>query len=333
MKKIKLGIFGKRGMVGRTLVKRLKEKYYSDNFDICVLKNNYIGKNINIIISCKDNNFSKIIIKKIKKKKWNGYFLDTSSYLRKSKTIVLDPLNKKEIIKKLKNNEKFFTGGNCTVSLMLISILGILKLKILGIYCTTFQSVSGGGFKLFNNLLEQNRKILNKIKKNKFFLKTSKVKKITKAFDNILCYSLIPWIDKDIKNGFSKEEEKNYFETNKILNINNKIKVFSTCVRVNSLRCHSLSLIIKFKKDLSLKKFNKLISSNKYIKIIKNNKKKTLKYLNPIYCSEKKKIFVGRIRKVCKKEFSIFIVGDQLLWGAVEPIVRMLKIIKKNVFN
>ncbi|WDI79268.1 aspartate-semialdehyde dehydrogenase [Candidatus Vidania fulgoroideae] len=333
MKKIKLGIFGKRGMVGRTLIKRLKKRYYKDNFDIYYLENTHISNKIHIIISCKGNYFSKFIIKKIKKKKWNGYFIDTSSFLRKTKTIILDPLNKKQIIKELKIKEKFFTGGNCTVSLMLISILGIIKLKISKIYCTTFQSVSGGGFKLFNSLLKQNRKILNNIKKNKFFLKSSNIKKITKGFNETLCYSLIPWIDKDIKNGSSKEEEKNYFETNKILNINKKIRVFSTCVRVNSLRCHSLSLVIKFKKELSLKKFNKLISNNKYIKIVKNNKEETLKYLNPIYCSEKKKIFVGRIKKLCKKEFSIFIVGDQLLWGAIEPVVRMLKIIKKNVFN
>ncbi|MGX7589158.1 aspartate-semialdehyde dehydrogenase [Candidatus Vidania fulgoroideorum] len=320
MKKLKVGIYGIRGIVGRTLLKRIYINKDYKKFKIYKLSKNSHFKKMNIIVSCKEANFSKKITNEIKKVNWNGYYLDTSSYLRKKNTIVLDPINKDYILKKIVK-EKFFSGSNCTVSLMLMSIIGILKLDIKKIYCTTFQSVSGGGYKLFNNFLNQNRKILDLFKKNKYFLNY----KNTNIFNKSLCYSLFPWIDKKKEHGFSKEENKGCYETCKILK--KKIKVFSTCVRVCSLRCHSLNLILNLKNDISLSEFKKNISNNKYIKIIKNNKKETIKYLNPLFCMEKEVILVGRIRKITKREFSIFVIGDQLLWGATEPIRRMLHII------
>ncbi|MGX7589004.1 aspartate-semialdehyde dehydrogenase [Candidatus Vidania fulgoroideorum] len=321
--KLKVAIYGYRGIVGRTMLERIKKRNYR-KFDFFILKkrNFKYYKNMDIVISCKDNVSSKKLYKEIKNKNWKGYFLDTSSYLRNKNTILLDPINKSQIIEDIKKGKKTFSGGNCTVSLMLISIIGILNKGLNSIYCTTYQSISGAGYNYLDKFLNKNREIFKNIKNNSNFLKRSYIKQ----FKGSNCFSLEPWIDLDCKNGNSKEEEKGLKETKRILNKN--INVYSTCVRTNSIRCHSISVILKFNKDFSLRRFKKHLSNNKYIRIIKNDKAKTCKFLNPIYCAQKYLINVGRIRKFCKKEFSIFIVGDQLIWGAVEPIIRTLFIIK-----
>ncbi|MGX7576603.1 Asd/ArgC dimerization domain-containing protein [Candidatus Vidania fulgoroideorum] len=337
MKKINVGIIGYRGIVGSCFIDRIIKQKDHKKYNFYIICENYIKiknfkckkidflKKIDILISCKDENYSKYLINKLKSKKWNGYYLDCSSYLRNKETIVLDPLNKKEILNKIKEGKKFFAGGNCTVSLMLISLIGILKkYKIKKIYCSTYQSISGAGYKYFKKFL----KLTNKILKKNNLLK----KKGLNLNNNRICFSLIPWIDKDLNNGYSNEEKKGQYETRKILS-NRKIQIYSTCTRVNTTRCHSLSLLIKIKKKIKLCKFIKNIKNNKYIKYIENKKKQTEKKLNPINVMESDRISVGRVRKFGKYYFSIFVIGDQLIWGAVEPIRRMISIIYKNAYN
>ncbi|MGX7582916.1 aspartate-semialdehyde dehydrogenase [Candidatus Vidania fulgoroideorum] len=338
---MKTAILGSRGMVGKTLCSRIKNK---NNFFI--FKNKIKGfKNFSkinytlkcdCIISCKNSQFSKNFYSFLKKNKWKGFYIDASSFFRRNikSIIVLDPINKNEIIKSIKNGIRIFSGCNCTVSLMLMGLRGILnKFKIKEIYCSTYQSVSGGGYKYFNEFLNQYRNILIKLKNKEL---TNKIKKITKKINHkitksVLAFSLSPWIDKNSSNkGETKEEEKGSFEINKILNSN--IKVFSTCVRINTLRCHSESIIIKFYKDISEKKFKKFLNI-KNVVIVNNKKKDTLQKLNPINVTESENIYIGRIRKIKKKTFSLFLIGDQLIWGAAEPLIRVHKIINELLYK
>ncbi|MGX7577015.1 aspartate-semialdehyde dehydrogenase [Candidatus Vidania fulgoroideorum] len=333
-----IGIFGHRGLVGRTLIKRLvdkkiniKNKFYllkkKNIFNFFKTENLY--KCCDLIISCKNSNFAK------KKKKtilsWKGIWVDASSYFRDKdySTIILDPINKKDIINSLKKKKRIFSGGNCTVSLLLMAIRGILnRLKIKYIYCNTYQAISGAGYQSFKELLFQTKFIVNKsldlLTSNNFrnLLKTKSFPK--KTLGKNLAFSLCPWIDDDNNTGDSKEEIKTNYEINKILKTKN-IKIFSTCVRVNCLRSHSESLIIKLFKDISLKRFIYFLKK-KYVKIIKNKKNET-ENLNPVQAQETINILIGRIRKIKKRTFSLFLVGDQLLWGAVEPIIRFIKIL------
>jgi len=216
---------------------------------------------------------------------------------------------------------------------MLMALRGLIKekVKIKEIFCTTYQAISGAGFSFFDEFLNQVRFLTEKINNNNFINNEIINNEICKKqFPKVnigynLAFSLKPWIDEDRFSGSSKEEEKASFETEKILNKN--ISIYSTCVRVNCLRCHSQSLIIRLNKDLSLKKFIKKISNSKYSKIINNDRLSTIKYLDPVRIQGSKFVFIGRIRKLKKKTFSIFTIGDQLIWGACEPLLRMLKII------
>ncbi|WP_458659157.1 aspartate-semialdehyde dehydrogenase [Candidatus Vidania fulgoroideorum] len=336
--KIKLGIFGIRGVVGKTLlgrikknflnlfkIKKIKSKDYFDNKKLSKIKK------CKIIISCKDKLFSKKMYFYLKNNKWKGYWIDASSYFRRSKksVISLDLINKKTIIKKINNNYKIFCGGNCTVSIMLIAIGGIIN-NLKEIFCTTFQSISGAGYldtaNLFKNCFLISKKIL---KSNGDIFESAN--KVFNKINNNLVYSLVPWIGKDEKKN-SEEENKAVYEIKKI--IGKKIKIHSTCVRVNSFRCHSESIIIKTIKDITLNEFKYKISNfSKYVRIVNNKKNDTIKKLNPNYVSFKEKIYIGRIRKIKSKTFSIFVIGDQLIWGAVEPLLRLAKIIYNEKFK
>ncbi|MGX7583067.1 aspartate-semialdehyde dehydrogenase [Candidatus Vidania fulgoroideorum] len=335
---MKLGIIGYRGMVGRIFLNRFKKKLKNNNFFLFgkkkkkpnfFLENDYekIFK-CKILIICKNESFSKKIYKICKKKKWKGYIIDSSSYFRRKKysTICLNPINNKYIIKNIKKKKKIFCGGNCTVSLMMIALKNFfLKNLIKNIFCTTFQSISGAGYNYFNSIIKDY--------KNIFYKKKPSFKKLNEFLinnKNNKSFSITPWI------GNSKEEPdeeiKGNFETNIILKSikKKKVNVFSNCVRVNSIRCHSQSIFVKTNFSIKKKKIIKYFSTNKYIKVIKNMKMDTEKYLNPNFVLGKKKIFVGRIKKISKKKFSFFTIGDQLIWGASEPLFKTLECILKK---
>ncbi|MGX7576456.1 aspartate-semialdehyde dehydrogenase [Candidatus Vidania fulgoroideorum] len=330
---IKIALIADRGLVSEEfknrstkIIKKYKIKIINKNF---FNNNNYLYKllNFDIIVNCKDSEFSKNVYEKLKKI-WKGYWLDFSSQYRMNKNsiICLDPVNKKEILKSFKK-KRIFCGANCTSSIMIMSLIGLLKkFKILKIYCSTYQSISGEGYLGTKKMINNYKIISKKIKEKNILDYINKVYSFKKN-NFLLNYSLIPKIGNFIKDK-TEEEIKTEKEIVKILR--KDIKVFSTCVRVNVLRCHSESIILKFKKDISKKKFKKhLCIKNSFVKIVSDDE--VLKKLNPSYVSNKKFIYIGRIKKIEKKTFSIFVIGDQLIWGATEPIYRVLKLLINEI--
>lgn len=319
-------------------IKKYSDKIY-DAFDIKKLKL------LDIIVTCQGSNYTKKIYPILRNLGWKGYWIDASSILRMEKDtiIVLDPINSQLIQKGLKNKIKTFVGGNCTVSLMLLALGGLFVNDLIEwLFVSTYQAASGAGSKHMKELLLQMGIIYKNIEKdikNKSSLILELEKKVTeisrskKMNVNNFCVplagNLIPWIDKKLSNEQSKEEWKGEVETNKILNNFNQKKVIvdGLCVRIGALRCHSQSFNIKLKKNISINEIHQLLSThNEWVKIIPNEQKESITHLTPVAVTGTLNIPIGRIRKlnIGKNYISAFTVGDQLLWGAAEPIRRML---------
>lgn len=302
---------------------------------------------LDIIITCQGSAYTNEIYFKLRKLGWNGYWIDAASNLRtlNNAVIVLDPINLKDIQQKLNMGIKTFVGGNCTVSLMLMALGGLFKNNLIDwISVSTYQAASGAGAKFMKELILQIKYISNNIphlidykSDNILNIEQEISKKMhspnfpKKFFHTSLINNLIPWIDKKINNsGQTKEEWKGQYETNKILNNTKIIPIDGICVRIATLRSHSQSFTIKLKQNLSIDNINNIINShNKWVKIIPNNFDDTINFLTPSFVSGTLNIVVGRIKKlnIDKNCFSIFSVGDQLLWGASEPLRRMLKLL------
>ncbi|XZR52493.1 MAG: aspartate-semialdehyde dehydrogenase [Candidatus Carsonella ruddii] len=340
---IKIGIVGWRGLVGTVLMNRIKNSFlykfcnfylfstnkilFSNNiynaFDLRILSN------MDIIICCQGSDYTKIILKKILLLNWKGYWIDASSYLRMNNEccLILDPINKENILNNIKK-KKIFSGVNCTVSLTLILLKKLFELDIIDwIASSSYQAASGAGSKLITKIIKE-IKLSNNLEQD--LIKIEKQSKINFLKYNPLLFNAIPWIDKKVNFSQTKEEWKSQSESNKILN--KKIKIDSNCVRISSLRCHSQYFILKLKKNINLNDFYYILN-NDYIKIIKNNENDTNLFLNPYNVCGKLKIFVGRIKKSTfdNKIFTMFSIGDQLLWGAAEPIKRFLEILVENI--
>jgi len=268
--------------------------------------------------------------------------------MEKDSVIVLDPLNKSSIDSAYDAGIKNWVGGNCTVSLMLLAIHGLLKEDLVEwVSSMTYQAASGAGASNMRELLSQMGQIYSSVSDD-LHQKNSNILDIdTKALNLMnsekfqknnfkvpLAGNLIPWIDEDLKNGQSREEWKGQSETNKILNSSfSSIKVDGLCVRIGTMRSHSQALTIKLKKSVPIELINKIISDgNQWVKLIPNDKESSITLLSPAEISGKLDIAVGRVRKLDIEEncISVFTVGDQLLWGAAEPIRRTLKILIKK---
>jgi len=315
-----------------------------DAFDLKILFN------LNVIVSCQGGNYTKKIYKELKNSNWNGYWIDSASVLRmeKDSIIVLDPVNRKIIDKGLKNGIKTFVGGNCTVSLMLMAISGLFTHgHIEWVSSMTYQSASGAGAKNMQELIKQitflgksAESLLNNPASTAIELDSLISEKIRSAdipienFSAPLACSLIPWIDSAMKSGQTKEEWKGYVEANKILETKYPVPIDGICVRVGAMRCHSQALTIKLNKNIPIKDIVEIIKKgNDWVKIISNDKASTIAKLTPASVSGKLTVPIGRIRKMSigDKYITAFTVGDQLLWGAAEPIRRILKIIIKHI--
>lgn len=305
-------------------------------------------KSLAIIITCQGSNYTKIIYTKLRKIGWTGYWIDSASFLRMNNDtiIALDPVNQITIEQGINNGIKTFIGGNCTVSLMLMALGGLFSEKLIEkIYISTYQAASGYGAQAIRELLIQMGQIYNTISTELTktttnildiehtitqYAKTDDLLK--NCFKTSLIGNIIPWIGDTThkNNGQTQEEWKGQAETNKILNtpLNRPILIDSQCVRVASLRCHSQTFFLKLKKDLCIKDIQDIIQShNIWVKIVPNNMKESLNKLTPIMVSGKLEIPIGRIHKMNtgKKYISAFSVGDQLLWGAAEPLRRILR--------
>ena len=368
----KIGFVGWRGMVGSVLLERMTKESDFDHMDPYFFTTSQVGMpapifnqketilldgnsydelaQMDIILSCQGGSYTEKIYPLLKKNGWAGHWIDAASTLRMEgdALIVLDPLNRKAIDEAYSSGNKTWVGGNCTVSLMLLAIQGLIENNTVEwVSSMTYQAASGAGARNMKELLVQmgeiHSSIAEKINDSHFsILDLDKVvqERInsnsfpTEFFGIPLAGSLIPWIDQDLDNGKSKEEWKGQVETNKILSSHfDSINVDGICVRIGTMRSHSQALTIKLKKNIDLQEVNSLIAGgNEWVKFIDNNKNDSSNLLTPAAVSGKLDIAIGRVSLMSLEDniISAFTVGDQLLWGAAEPLRRMLNILIKK---
>ncbi len=300
---------------------------------------------MDILLSCQGGDYTSEIFPKLRVEGWKGIWIDAASTLRMKDDaiIVLDPVNRAFIQDSLSKGVKNFVGGNCTVSLLLIALHGLFKENLIEwVSSMTYQAASGAGAKNMVELLEQMNSVGVNFSKNPANGALELEKQMTtlmnsgefpKAqFGHPLALNVLPWIDSEMPNGQSKEEWKAQVEANKILQTKTLIPIDGTCVRVGALRCHSQGLTIKLKKTVDLSTVEELIANaNPWVKLIENNKAQTLKELTPAAVSGKLHVPIGRIRPMTlgKEYFNAFTLGDQLLWGAAEP----LRVVLQQILN
>ncbi|SPD75408.1 aspartate-semialdehyde dehydrogenase, NAD(P)-binding [uncultured Desulfobacterium sp.] len=303
-----------------------------------------------IIVTCQGGDYTKKVYPQLRNAGWDGYWIDSASALRMSdeSIIVLDPVNRSVIDFGLSAGTKTFVGGNCTVSLMLMALSGLFASgHIEWISSMTYQAASGAGAKHMKELISQmavigevSKPLLNDPASTAIELDdivTKKMRGLAFPVENFLAPlagSLIPWIDTAMESGQTREEWKGGVEANKILQTEKPIPVDGLCVRVGSMRCHSQALTIKLNKDVPLDEIADMISKgNEWVNLVPNNKEATLKSLTPAAVNGTLTVPIGRLRKMLMgPEFvTAFTVGDQLLWGAAEPIRRILRIIVERL--
>lgn len=306
---------------------------------------------MDIILSCQGGSYTKSVYDTLRSR-WNGYWIDAASALRMSNDaiIVLDPVNSDVIDQGLADGIKNYIGGNCTVSLMMMAIGGLFKADLIEwVSSMTYQAASGAGAKNMRELITQMGEIEADVKDlladpasaildidQKITAKLGDGSLTTNAWGVPLAASLIPWIDSPMENGQTREEWKGIAETNKILGRaeNDLIPIDGQCVRVGAMRCHSQALTIKLKKNVDLAEIEQLIANhNEWVKVVPNEREITTQELTPVKTSGTLTIPVGRLRKmnIGPEYLTCFTVGDQLLWGAAEPVRRVLNIILANL--
>jgi aspartate-semialdehyde dehydrogenase len=302
---------------------------------------------MDVILTCQGGDYTTAVHSKLRAAGWNGYWIDAASTLRMSKdaVIILDPVNRPVIDNALSDGKKDFIGGNCTVSLMLMAIGGLFKAGLVEwLSSMTYQAASGAGAQNMRELLCQ-MGVLNQTVAAELATPSSAILEIdrnvtaalrskgipTQHFGAPLAGSLIPWIDKLVDDGQTKEEWKGYAETNKILGTKTPIAIDGLCVRIGAMRCHSQGLTIKLKKNLPLEELIEIIrNDNEWVDVVGNTKEETLARLTPAAISGTLTVPVGRIHKMKMgpEYLAAFTCGDQLLWGAAEPLRRMLRILE-----
>ncbi|MRI35018.1 aspartate-semialdehyde dehydrogenase [Endozoicomonas sp. OPT23] len=303
---------------------------------------------MDIVISCQGGDYTKKVIGPLRESGWNGYWVDAASSLRMNddSVIVLDPVNREVIDQAIANGTKNFIGGNCTVSLMLMAIGGLYREGLVEwVSAMTYQAASGSGARNMRELITQMgvirdnvaeeladpaSAILNIDRKTSDLLRSSDLPQ--SEFGVPLAGSLIPYIDSQLENGQSREEWKAEVESNKILGLSGDdvVPVDGVCVRVGAMRCHSQALTIKLKKDIPLAEIERIIgSSSDWTQFVANDRDASMNDLTPAAVTGKLTVPVGRVRKLSMgpEYISAFTVGDQLLWGAAEPLRRMLTIL------
>jgi len=365
----RVGLVGWRGMVGSVLMGRMKEERDFDHIEPVFFTTSNVGgkgpaigkdvpalkdaKNINelkamdIIITCQGGEYTSEIFPQLRSAGWKGYWIDAASALRMNDdaVIILDPVNLGVIKDALNKGVKNYIGGNCTVSLMLMA-LGALFQKgyVEWLSVMTYQAASGAGAQNMRELLQQ-MGAAHAAAKNLLVDPASAILVIDKTvadtirgsdfptqhFGVPLAGSLIPWIDKELPSGQSREEWKGQAETNKILGRSDKpVPVDGICVRIGAMRCHSQAFTIKLTKDIPLDEIEGMIkASSQWVKVVPNKREITMKELTPAAVTGTLTVPVGRLRKLNmgSQYLGAFTVGDQLLWGAAEPLRRMLRIL------
>jgi aspartate-semialdehyde dehydrogenase len=368
MTMMKVGLVGWRGMVGSVLMQRMQEENDFQGIEPVFFSTSQAGQaaplnagtlknaddiaelqKLDVIITCQGGDYTKAIHPQLRQAGWQGYWIDAASTLRMEKdaVIILDPVNRNVIDAALKNGQKDFIGGNCTVSLMLMALGGLFRADLIEwLSSMTYQAASGAGAPNMRELLSQMGILHNSVAdllKDPASAILEIDRKVTEAlrsdalpqkeFGAALAGSLIPWIDREVEDGQSREEWKGLVETNKILGTKQPIPVDGLCVRVGAMRCHSQALTIKLKKDLPIAEIEALIANdNPWVKLVPNNKADTVAQLTPAAISGTLTVPIGRVRKMKMgpQYISAFTCGDQLLWGAAEPLRRMLRILSER---
>ncbi|MFO0152190.1 MAG: aspartate-semialdehyde dehydrogenase [Burkholderiales bacterium] len=331
---------------GRAPAMAKNETSLKDAYDVEALKR------CDILISCQGGDYTKDIFPKLRAAGWKGHWIDAASALRMQDDaiIILDPVNQPVIENALAKGINNWIGGNCTVSCMLMGVGALFKADLVEwMTCTTYQAASGGGAQHMRELLTQFG-VLNAEVKSLLDDPASAILEIdrkilakqhaltpdeTKNFLVPLAVNLIPWIDSDLGNGTSREEWKGGAETNKILGRGEAfgtqaIPIDSICVRIGAMRCHSQALTLKLKKDVPVADVEAMIQAdNAWVKLVPNTKEASIRDLTPAAVTGSLAIPVGRLRKLAMGPDYVgaFTVGDQLLWGAAEPLRRMLRIL------
>jgi aspartate-semialdehyde dehydrogenase len=369
---MEVGFIGWRGMVGSVLMQRMRAEgdfgriapvFFSgakprpqppdigrpvaavaDAYDIGRLKA------LPVLVSCQGGDYTNAVYPKLREAGWEGHWIDAASALRMKddSVIVLDPINRPLIDAALARGVKNYIGGNCTVSLMLLGLAGLLKADLVEwVTAMTYQAASGAGAQQMRELLAQMGR-LHGAARELLGDPASQILDIDRAvaaamqagdfprgqLEHPLAGSLLPWIDKDLGNGQSREEWKAHAEANKMLGRRGggEVPFDGVCVRVGAMRCHSQALTIKLKRDLPLTEIEALIAGgNEWVKVIPNERAASLAQLTPAAVTGTLDIPVGRLRKLPMGDgtmLTAFTVGDQLLWGAAEPLRRMLAILQ-----
>jgi len=370
---MKVGFVGWRGMVGSVLMERMAAENDFDLFESVFFSASNPGgaapnvggtastlkdandvsalKSCDAIVTCQGGEYSNDVHPRLRAAGWNGYWIDAASALRMKEgaVIILDPVNRPVIERAIRAGAKDFIGGNCTVSLMLMAIDGLLKADLVEwVTAMTYQAASGAGAQAMRELIDQMGYVHAASKQLLADPKSAILdidRQVTAALNNDglprsnigapLAGSLITWIDKDLGNGVSREEWKGGAEANKILGLPamgqpGSLIVEGICVRVGAMRCHSQALTIKLKRDVPLAEIERRVAEgNAWVRVVKNDRESSISELSPAKVSGTMEIPVGRLRKLAMggEYLTAFTVGDQLLWGAAEPLRRMVRML------
>ncbi len=307
-------------------------------------------KSMDVIVTCQGGDYSKQVHTNLRGSGWQGYWIDAASALRmeQNSVIVLDPINRDVIDKALVAGGRDFIGGNCTVSLMMMAMGGLFEHDLVDwISVMTYQAASGRGARHMRELISGMGSLYHSVAEllDDPASAILEIDRLVTArlnspdfpceqFGVPLAGSLIPWVDAQLDNGQSREEWKAGVEANKILGRNNDlIPIDGLCVRVGAMRCHSQALTVKLKSDVPLDEVHQMLAaSNDWVKVLPNDRQVTMEALSPTVVTGKLDIPVGRLRKLSMGDdyLAAFTVGDQLLWGAAEPLRRMLNILHGN---
>jgi aspartate-semialdehyde dehydrogenase len=365
----RVGLVGWRGMVGSVLMERMLAENDFALIDPVFFTTSNVGgqgpaigrdmpalkdarsiadlKALDIIVTCQGGDYTNEIYPQLRAAGWKGYWIDAASALRMKDdaVIILDPVNRRVIGDALARGVKDYIGGNCTVSLMLMGLSGLFAHGLVEwMTAMTYQAASGAGAQNMRELIEQMGVIHGSVA-DRLDQPASAILEIdrivadtlrssdfpTANFGVPLAGSLIPWIDKQLDNGQSREEWKGQAETNKILGrVDNPIPIDGICVRVGAMRCHSQALTIKLTRDVPLNELVEIIgTANDWVKVVPNERESSIRELTPTAVTGTLSVPVGRLRKLNMGPhyLAAFTCGDQLLWGAAEPLRRMLRIL------
>jgi aspartate-semialdehyde dehydrogenase len=370
---MRIGFVGWRGMVGSVLMQRMLEEGDFDAIEPEFFTTSNVGGRgpaigrdtpalrsasdlralaaLDAIVTCQGGDYTNEVLPDLRASGWNGYWIDAASALRMKDdaVIILDPVNRNAIDVALAKGIKNYIGGNCTVSLMMMAMAGLFRRDMIEwMTCMTYQSASGAGAQNMRELLVQmgeahmaarglledpSSAILDIDREVAGILRDPSFPK--EHFGVPLAGSLIPWIDKDLGDGMSKEEWKGGAETNKILGRvpgsgKAAIPVDSICVRIGAMRCHSQALTVKLRRDIPLAEIEVILAGgNDWVRIVPNTREESVKRLTPAAVTGSLEVPVGRLRKLGMggEYLGAFTVGDQLLWGAAEPLRRMVRIL------